>query len=208
MIGESLWGYPVERLMILLGLKPRSALLLKQARRLYAQTVQQARSEVFYRDWAVRDDKNGRFEMVTLHLFLVFDRLRLEPCADSHDDVARLGQFLSEIAVQDLEHNLREMGVGDLAVGKRVQTMVRQRYNHLELYRKLFAPEMSCPSTEVLETVMLFVYNSVDDEVIKAGAAHLINYVRMNQQSLSFQPITDLLVAPDFISPVAAETAS
>ena len=82
---------------------------------LYGAIVAAARQEVFYRDWGVADTVEGRFEMVVLHLSLVIIRLKGE-----HDD---LRQALANRFCLDMDDNLRELGVGDLGVAKRVRSM-------------------------------------------------------------------------------------
>lgn len=197
-------GFFIQRLLILLGLRPRHKRLLRQARTLYDHVVAQARQPVFYRDWGIRDDRDGRFEMLSLHLFLMLDRLRLEPCQNPEDDIALLGQFLSEVAVADLEYNLREMGVGDLAVGRRVQNMTKRHYARLEMYRKLFAP-VSTDHDDKTRQEMLIEYVFSDDQGVaplKAGRGvqPLIEYILTNQQSLSAQPVAELIERPAFIA--------
>ena len=189
-------GFFVQRFLILIGLRPRQKRLLVQAQKLYDHIVAQARQAVFYQDWGIRDDKDGRFEMLSLHLFLILDRLRLEPCYDPEDDIVLLGQFLSEVAVADLEYNLREMGVGDLAVGKRVQKMTKRHYARMEMYRTLFSP-----SSEVIEddqrqqTLLDYVFS--DDKGVAPleagqGVQPLVAYILEQQQCLAMQSVSAL----------------
>ncbi|NQY82024.1 MAG: hypothetical protein HRT36_03070 [Alphaproteobacteria bacterium] len=195
-------GFTLERLLIHLGLCPRYKRILARARKLYALVVAQARQPVFFREWAVRDDKDGRYEMLSLHLFLMLERLRLEPCDDPKDDVALLGQFLTEVAVADLEYNLREMGVGDLAVGGRVQKMTKRHYARLAMYHKLFGDsEHQYLKAEIPQALIDYVLS--DDKGIAPlaaphGAEQLAIYIRANMLSLAKQPISELVVAPNF----------
>jgi len=77
---------------------------------LYGMIVAQARLPCFYRDYAVADTVNGRFDLIVLHLALVIERLMPEA------GLQGLGQGLFDRFCQDMDHNLREMGVGDLKV--------------------------------------------------------------------------------------------
>ena len=82
---------------------------------LYGMIVAQARMPCFYRDYAVADTVNGRFDLIVLHLALVLDRLAgRQPCAS-------LGQGLFDRFCQDMDDNLREMGIGDLKVPKEMR---------------------------------------------------------------------------------------
>jgi cytochrome b pre-mRNA-processing protein 3 len=88
------------------------------AHSLYGAIVTQAREPVFYRDFGVADTVDGRFDMIVLHAFLVFEKLKsLGPKG------AALAQDVVDLFFLDMDRSLREMGVGDLAVPKRVRTM-------------------------------------------------------------------------------------
>ncbi|MDJ0942869.1 MAG: ubiquinol-cytochrome C chaperone family protein [Kiloniellales bacterium] len=88
------------------------------ARALYEAVVAQARQPAFYLHCGLPDSLDGRFEMIALHSFIVLRRLRaLGPEAEA------LAQDLVDTLVLDLDRSLREMGAGDLGVGKRVKRM-------------------------------------------------------------------------------------
>jgi len=95
---------------------------------LYACAVDQARSPVFYERGGVPDTLDGRFDMVVLHVWLLLVRLR-------ESGVNRILQrALQEAAVADYDRSLREMGVGDLSVGRRVREMARAQAGRLQAY--------------------------------------------------------------------------
>jgi cytochrome b pre-mRNA-processing protein 3 len=96
----------------------------------YARIVAQARRPEFYAG-GVPDSLDGRFEMLALHLFLVLHRLIRE-----RDDpaCAALGQALADRMAADLDANLREMGAGDLGVGRRVKRMAGALYGRIAAY--------------------------------------------------------------------------
>ena len=93
----------------------------------------QARLPGFYRDYAVPDTINGRFDLIVLHLALLLDRL-------GEDAALRgLGQGVFDRFCRDMDHNLREMGVGDLAVPKEMQRMGEAFYGRAQAYRAALA---------------------------------------------------------------------
>tara|TARA_R110002020_G_scaffold20374_25_gene69614 strand:+ start:689 stop:1240 length:552 start_codon:yes stop_codon:yes gene_type:complete len=96
---------------------------------LYLSIVAQARQPVFYRDWAVPDTVDGRFEMLVLHLVLVIERLRAED-----KSVSAVGQGVFDFFLKDMDRNLREMGVGDLSVGKRMKKIGRSIYGRFDAF--------------------------------------------------------------------------
>ena len=79
--------------------------------------VAQARLPVFYRDYAVADTVNGRFDLIVLHLALVLDRLTVGRRAAK----PRAGLF--DLFCRDMDDNLREMGISDLKVPKEMRRM-------------------------------------------------------------------------------------
>src|ERR1700722_16778682 len=84
---------------------------------LYGAIVAQGRRPVFYAGFGVPDTVEGRFDMVVLHLVLVLRRLRLAAGGE------RMAQDLFGAFCRDMDHNLREMGVGDLTVPKQMKRL-------------------------------------------------------------------------------------
>jgi cytochrome b pre-mRNA-processing protein 3 len=78
---------------------------------LWHAVVTEARARRWYRDFAVADTVEGRFDMVTLVLAVVL--LRIERAGDGASSVA-----LTELFIEDMDSQLRQAGVGDLLVGK------------------------------------------------------------------------------------------
>jgi cytochrome b pre-mRNA-processing protein 3 len=102
---------------------------------LYGMIVAQARTICFYQGYAVADTVDGRFELMVLHLALVLERFFADPA------LRELGQGLFDHFWRDMDHNLREMGVGDLAVPKRMRRLGEAYYGRAEAYRTALAAE-------------------------------------------------------------------
>jgi len=95
---------------------------------IYGMIVTQAREPLFYRDLGVPDTVNGRFDLIVLHLWMVLRRL---------GEIARmagLAQALFDRFCADLDDNLREMAVGDLAVPKKMQAFGEAFYGRIAAY--------------------------------------------------------------------------
>ncbi len=90
----------------------------KSVARVYEQVVDQARHPEFYRTLEVADSLDGRFDMVVLHMILVLRRLKGR-CAKAD----AFAQALFNHMFVDMDQSLREIGVGDLGVGRRVKQM-------------------------------------------------------------------------------------
>jgi cytochrome b pre-mRNA-processing protein 3 len=95
---------------------------------IYGMIVTQAREPSFYRDLGVPDTVNGRFDLLVLHLWLVLRRFKLA------DGGTGLSQALFDRFCDDMDANLREMGVGDLTVPKRMQAFGEAFYGRVAAY--------------------------------------------------------------------------
>jgi cytochrome b pre-mRNA-processing protein 3 len=95
---------------------------------IYGMIVAQAREPRFYRDLGVPDTVNGRFDLLLLHLWMVLRRLRAAVGG------AELCQALFDHFCDDMDDNLREMGVGDLTVPKRMQAFGEAFYGRSAAY--------------------------------------------------------------------------
>ncbi len=107
----------------LLGEKPDEALPL------YTAIVTRARSEHWYRQGAVPDTVDGRFDMIATLLAIVMLRLEAEPAGG--EPAARL----AERFVDDMDGQLREIGIGDIVVGKHIGRMMSMLGGRLGAYR-------------------------------------------------------------------------
>jgi cytochrome b pre-mRNA-processing protein 3 len=95
---------------------------------IYGMIVTQAREPLFYRDLGVSDTVNGRFDLLLVHLWLLLRRIRLVQGG------AEIAQVLFDRFCDDMDANLREMGVGDLAVPRRMQAFGEAFYGRTAAY--------------------------------------------------------------------------
>jgi cytochrome b pre-mRNA-processing protein 3 len=95
----------------------------------YEIIVSQARQPEFYTGFSVVDNVDGRFDMLGLHMCLVFKRLKSES-----KKAKEFSQSLFDLMFKDMDYSLREMGVGDLSVGNRVKEMGKALLGRLEAY--------------------------------------------------------------------------
>lgn len=98
----------------MLGSRRRRRDTERSGSRLYNAAVAAAREPFFYATLGVPDTLDGRFDLIALHAFLLVHRLR------DHPDLA---QAIFDAMFVDMDNNLREIGVGDLSVGKHVRAM-------------------------------------------------------------------------------------
>ena len=95
---------------------------------IYGMIVTQAREPIFYRDLGVPDTVNGRFDLLLLHLWLLLRRLR------TVEGATELSQALFDRFCEDMDDNLREMGVGDQTVPKRMRAFGEAFYGRVQAY--------------------------------------------------------------------------
>lgn len=98
---------------------------------LYNALVETARSPALFNQHNIPDTIDGRFDAIVLHLalFLIGTQKTLEAAGQG-----RLGRDLIGIFLKDMDRNLREIGVGDLGVGKQVKKMASGLYGRLQGY--------------------------------------------------------------------------
>lgn len=103
---------------------------------LYTALVEWGRDPWFYTTAKVPDTIDGRFDMISLMVSLVLIRLEREG-----DAVQGFGQRLIETFITDMDRSMREIGVGDLSVGKHVQRMAEAFLGRLGAYRTALMAE-------------------------------------------------------------------
>jgi cytochrome b pre-mRNA-processing protein 3 len=165
---------------------------------LYGAIVAQARSTAFYSSYGVPDTVEGRFEVIVLHLVLVLRRLGQDvvPKQQSATDVNGPGRGLGHVAGQrlfdvfcgDLDDNLREMGVGDMAVPRRMRHFGEAFYGRQAAYCAALAD----PGEEALEKAL--ARNIFGLAAADGRAVALARYARAAANRLSAQA-EDTLVA-------------
>ena len=156
--------------------------LAAPARAVYDRIVGQARQPAFYGAQAIPDSLDGRFELVALHAFLVLRRLK-----HGGGNAAGLAQALLDGLVLDMDRNLREMGVGDLGVGRRVKDMARGFYGRIAAY------EAGLDGTDDLLAAALERNLFGTAAAAPASVAAMSAYVRREAAALERQSLADLL---------------
>lgn len=144
---------------------------------LYGMIVAQARLPVFYRDYSVADTVNGRFELLVVHLALAVGRLFADAAT------RELGQGLFDQFCQDMDHNLREMGTGDLKVPREMRKMGEAYYGRAQAYQAALVAE---DSRVLVEAVRRNVYGGAAE----AAAGRLAAYIRAAAAELEGQDLT------------------
>ena len=102
--------------------------------KLYGAIVAQARLPIFYRSLGVPDTLEGRHALLSLHLFAVLHRLKAEG-----PEGAPLAQELVDRFSRDMETVLRELGVSDLRIPKKMRGLAASSLGLLRVYESALA---------------------------------------------------------------------
>ena len=132
---------------------------------LYGTIVAQARLPIFYTEYEVPDSVEGRFEMIVLHQALATRRLARETAT------SQFGAILFDRFCRDLDHNLREMGVGDLTVPKRMRAFGEAYFGRARAYDQALT---ACDNETCAQALARNVYGVA---IVSAGARRLAHYV-------------------------------
>ena len=161
----------------------------KAAYELYGKLVGQARQPHFYTAFEVADTLDGRFDMILIHMFLVQNRLRQDGEA-----TARLRRMLQEAMIADMDRSLREMGVGDMGIGREVKKMGVAWFGRLKAYAAAFD---DAEPRAALETAIARNLYKKDDA---AKAPEMAAYMMAAAKTLSSYS-TDAITALSFEFP-------
>jgi cytochrome b pre-mRNA-processing protein 3 len=165
----SLWGRLAGR--------PRAP--MRAAGRLYAAAVAGARRPGFYRLGGVPDTLDGRFELLVLHVYLVLSRLRSEA------DAGAIGPALFDAMFVDMDESLREIGVSDLSVGRRVKQMAEAFYGRVAAYDE----GLAAADPERLEAALTRnLYGTLAEA--PAALSAMATYLRATAAALATIPAT------------------
>jgi cytochrome b pre-mRNA-processing protein 3 len=156
------------------------------ATKLYGSAVTQARDPVFYAIYGVPDTPEGRFGMLIVHLYLVLERLKGEGEAG-----AALSRSLVEAFITDMDDSMREMGVGDWSVPRKVKKATAALYDRVSQYRASVA---EAGGAALVEALRRDVYGSIAPaEGSVGGATALAAYMCNATAALAAQAAAEVL---------------
>lgn len=147
----------------------------------YRAIVAQSRQPRFYADWLVPDTVTGRFDMISVHMALLFRRLRAETGAQKH-----FSQAVFDLFFKDMDRSLREMGIGDLGVPKRIQKMGNIFFGLLAAMNEA----MDSGDRAALQAVLA---RNVFDGATGPHVEALAEYLFEEDQTLAGQPATAII---------------
>ncbi|MPT48497.1 MAG: ubiquinol-cytochrome C chaperone [Sphingobium sp.] len=143
---------------------------------LYQAVVARARAVHWYVDGAVPDTLDGRFDMIAAILSLVL--LRLEQAEMRHENV-----WLTELFIDDMEGQLRQIGVGDVVVGKHLGRMVSALGGRLCAYREALKASEASGTCQMREALLRNLYRG--EPVAEAAISDVENRLHHFAQALN-----------------------
>jgi cytochrome b pre-mRNA-processing protein 3 len=165
----------IEAAMLNRLFRPKAAQAAGRA--LYGRVVDQSRQAALYAALGAPDTVEGRFEVYSLHVVLLLDRLQAEG-----QPAAETAQALFDAYVKSLDDALREMGVGDLSVGKKMRKLGEAFFGRVKSYQAAIA---ALPDAGPLQALIgRTVYAEADADRSEAMAA----YVLAQREHLQGQP--------------------
>jgi len=154
----------------------------REARRpLWNAVVAAARAPHWYAQGGVPDTLDGRFDMISLVMALVLHRIDDEP---AH---GLAGVQLTELFVNDMDGQMRQIGFGDMVVGKQVGRMMSALGGRLGAYRAADG------SDELRGALVRNLWRG--QEPAEAGLTHVMAEVAVLRAALAATPVVDLIVA-------------
>ena len=154
----------------------------KIADALYGRAVEQARQPAFYMAMGVSDTVDGRFEMIALHVFLILRRLKRDNARTQ-----AVAQALFDTMFTDMDRGLREMGAGDLGVGRRVKVMAKAFYGRVAAYEQ----GLKSANSDLDEAVLRNIFRG--EARNREHAIAISSYLREQANTLDGQSVDALL---------------
>ncbi|MFD0987328.1 ubiquinol-cytochrome C chaperone family protein [Methyloligella solikamskensis] len=155
------------------------------AEKLYDAIVAQARLPVFYSEFGVPDTLEGRLSMLTVHIFAVLRRLQAES-GEGQAKAQEMAQELVDLFSADMDTVLREMGVSDLKVPKRVRDICAKTHGVINALEEAYGAEKDSFRKALAELLPM------PEEQAEAASGALSDYLHKVTVGLAEQHFTDL----------------
>lgn len=152
------------------------------AKRLYARIMEQSRLPVFYAEGGVPDTLDGRFDMVALHLILVLRCLKAK-------EAQQFSQTVFDIFISDMDESFREIGVGDMTIGKRMKQMSHAFYGRVKAYEDGLKADDDEMLSQALHRNLYRGAGEIDPAALEA----MTGYIRLTAAQLESESLEDLM---------------
>tara|TARA_R110001583_G_scaffold27985_7_gene99758 strand:+ start:32242 stop:32931 length:690 start_codon:yes stop_codon:yes gene_type:complete len=185
-----------EGVLLLFGWLKKKDRKQSAAFALYSALVSQARQPAFYTRLGVADTMEGRFDLILVHAFILFRRLKKD------ENSRELAQVIFDVMFADLDQNMREMGIGDVGILKRIRKMSESYHGRIVAYEE----GAQSGAIELAAALKRNLY--ADTEVTDAQLMAMVGYIndalseldKQNSQNLHsgvvyFPDVSEFIVA-------------
>lgn len=155
------------------------------AHNIFSIIIEHSRVIDFYENYSVEDSLDGRFDLMSVHMAIVLEKL------DHHKnfkDVPEFKRILQEIMFDNLDLTLREIGVGDLGVGKKIKVMAEAFYGRMIAYQNLFSNENKDEMSNTLKR-NLYREKTINEDILKK----MVSYIYQQYELIIKQDIEKIL---------------
>lgn len=163
----------------------------KQGRWLYEHALKASRRVALY-EAGVPDTVDGRFDLLVIHVWLLIRRLNKVGAQD-------LGQAVFDAMFADMDNSLRELGISDTAIGKRIKDMAKVFYGRADVYNSDLDAGDSGALARALKT-NVFVGEAASLDASK----HLAEHMFIIEEKLTKQELSELLLSGPCYPPFAS----
>ena len=163
---------------------------------LYTAAVQAARDPFYYTELAVPDTMDGRFDMIGLYTFLLIDRMHREA-----DNGKALAQAVFDAMFLDMDHTLRELGIGDITVARKNKAMWEALNGRRQAYE---APTAAGDPDALADAIGRNVWRGSPPE---GSARRLADIILDQHRALANQSLESLLAGTVRFVPVSRVAA-
>jgi cytochrome b pre-mRNA-processing protein 3 len=143
---------------------------------IYTNIIKTSRNKSFFIDFNVDDTVEGRFDIIILHSFIIFNFF-----IHINDQKSSLPQMLFDHMFLDFDSSLREMGFGDIAVNKRMKQFIKAFYGRIENYSKSLSQFTEFGDDRLLKgTILRNIYKDkkINPKCINFWSDYIIDNVR------------------------------
>ena len=148
---------------------------------IYKKIVSHSRNKIFYTDFKVPDTIDGRFDLIVLHLFFIHSVLFRKETRKND-----IYNHLLDIMYKDFDSNLREIGVGDLSVGKKIYQMSEAVAGRINAYNN------SKDNKELIYKTLSRNIYGLKKNIDKKTKSIMVQYFLINLKNIKSKNLSDI----------------
>tara|TARA_Y100001001_G_C7952793_1_gene289627 strand:+ start:424 stop:981 length:558 start_codon:yes stop_codon:yes gene_type:complete len=157
---------------------------------LYATAMDAARNPVFFEKYDVPDSLQGRFEVLSLYVGMLM--LRLSESQSEREEAVDLSQALFDAMFADMDQSLREIGIGDMTIPKRMKHLMKSLNGRLHAYQEGFE-QMDKDSGAALKNALRRNLFGTQETVSEESLSVTAQYLQKLKAELDGQAVEMLL---------------